>query len=201
MEAGVNWDRRMTTAWRVTIESDWQMTFAERKGKPPRKPKAMTPSASVIDMHVELVDPNNEFGQVWSGFITLNGPFVEILWFTHVRDSRQDPGRDSPYTITFNVDNLKSRLLSLAFDSSQLRDTWTTINLLVLWHDDERMIESGLIIVEKCADFGVTDSTDLGLPKHFVRVGVFKSCDDGATFEEWSNPLFERYTYKEVTII
>ncbi|KAH8762824.1 heterokaryon incompatibility protein-domain-containing protein [Hyaloscypha finlandica] len=200
MEAGVNWDRRMTTAFRNNFERDRQMVLADLEVKSPRKPKAMTPSTSVIDMQVELVDPNNEYGQVWSGFITLNGPFVEILWSTHVRDSRQDPGRANPYTITFDVDNLQSRLLSLAFDSSQFRDTWTTINLFVLWHDDERMIESGLIIVEKCADFGVSGSTDLGLPKRFVRVGVFKSSDDEATFEEWSNPLFERYTHKEVTI-
>jgi hypothetical protein len=200
IEAGVNWDRRMTIAWRASIKSDLQLTV-ERKGKRPRKPKAMTPSASVIDMHVEVVDPNNEFGQVRSGFITLDGPFVEILWFTHVQECRQNPTRDSPYAITCDVDNLKSKLLSLAFDSSQLRDTWNQINLLVLWHDDERMIEAGLIIVENCADIGVNDGTDLNLPKQFVRVGVFKSCDDGTTFEEWSNPLFEHYTYKEVTII
>jgi Heterokaryon incompatibility protein (HET) len=202
MEAGVNWDWRMTAAWRATFESDMQMIRdAERKGKLRPRPKAMTFSASVIDMHVELVDPNNEFGQVRSGYTTLNGPFVEILWYTHVRDFRQDRHRDSPYTITIDVDNMKSRLLSLAFDSSQLRDTWTTINLLVLWHDDERMIESGLVIVEKSADFGVNDGTDLALPKHFIRVGVFKSCDDETTFAEWSNPLFHRYTYKEVTIL
>jgi hypothetical protein len=201
MDAGVNWDRRMTTAFRSAIKSDLKIATGEKKGKTPQWPEAMTPSASIIDMHAELVDPANEYGQVYPGFITLNGPFVEVQWFTNVQDSRQDPGLMNPYTVTITVDNLKSRVLAFAFDSSQIRDTWTTLNLLVLWHNDERMIESGLIIMEELVDSGVTDNPDLHLPKRFVRVGVFKSCDDGTTFEEWSNPLFERYTYKEVTIV
>lgn len=52
-----------------------------------------TDLAEVVDVSVELVDPNNQFGQVKSGSLTLTGPLVSVnaLIFSDCQTSQRGP--------------------------------------------------------------------------------------------------------------
>ncbi|RSM14948.1 hypothetical protein CEP52_000988 [Fusarium oligoseptatum] len=79
--------------WRAPSWSWASMDCSVRLDLFPKKQK--TDLAKMVDVSVELVDPNNQFGQVKSASLTLTGPLVSIeaLVFSDCQTVQKDPPR------------------------------------------------------------------------------------------------------------
>ncbi|PMD47717.1 HET-domain-containing protein [Hyaloscypha variabilis F] len=145
----------------------------------------------VHDIHVELVDPHNVFGQVTSGYIRLRGPTMEIS-----RDDIHEPSKavdsaDSHYFIepeSFRAD------IQLDFDFNPGSFSWTSVTLLFIGEYEDLNISHapfqsnlGLILVPAQCHDATT----------FERVGTFQSF----RWEEDQDLQSDPKNYVDLTII
>jgi hypothetical protein len=123
----------------------------------------------VHDIHAELVDPHNVFGQVTSGYIRLRGPCTEIS-----RDDIHEPSKavdsgDSHYII--EPESIRADI-QLDFDFNPDSFSWTSVTLLFIGEYEDLNISNapyqsnlGLILVPvQCRDATT-----------FERAGTFQS--------------------------
>jgi hypothetical protein len=145
----------------------------------------------VHDIHVELVDPHNVFGQVTSGYIKLRGPTMEIS-----RDDFHEPSKavgsgDSYYFIepeSFRRD------IELDFDFNPGSFSWKSVTLLFIGEYEDLNISNapfksnlGLILLPAQCHDATT----------FERAGTFQSFrwEDDEDFQDDSK------NYMDLTII
>jgi hypothetical protein len=139
---------------------------------------------SVENMHVELVEPTNTFGQVSEVFLELRGPCSRLS---------NDINLYMTVSGSANVESFMASSVGISFDSVSKLNAfdWTTAVLLLIQTKDHQNTEIGLVLVPNQAPPLTSRLEDP--PLRFRRLGWF-------TGTSHLNEDFKGYSYASVTI-